>query len=101
MTDIDEMVTDVRLIALETITQKTLAYQFAQYEPGHSRDLKTQLIETCSKIDVLQGEGPTLVDGDRLKVLADHVEHFIAVVEERETDIRERTGAPPLIPLND
>ena len=98
MTDAD-LITDVRLIALETIVQKMLASQFSQCDPGKSCDLKEQMIASCSKPDVFRGEGPTLVDDMKTQLLASHVQHFFAVVEERETDIREGLGLPPLNPL--
>jgi len=98
MTDF-EMITDVRLVALETIVQKMLAGQMAALAPEESRALKEQFVVTSWSPDVFLNEGPQGVDARSTAVLADWVEQFFRVVEERERDIRARHDLPPADPL--
>jgi hypothetical protein len=92
----EEIITDVRLMALETIVQKILASNFSQMTPEQSVKIKDQMADSCRKYDVFGKSGPVLVDTVKADLYAAHVDHLFRIVEEREVDIRERQNLPPL-----
>ena len=96
MSDDANLITDARLIALETLLQRLYAMVLAPMATQDSVRIKQQLIEKAADWEIYPGSPPQDVEttNQKMDLVAFQVRYFINIVDEREKDIRKQMDLP-------